>query len=73
MRSIELAEYLVLIGDGATVLCPRHAQALAAAYGAAGQHLELYPIGPEDEEGQPTENMTCQACHMAAVKEQTLQ
>jgi len=73
MRSIELAEYLVLLGDGATVLCERHAQALASAFAAAQQPLEMYPIGPEDEEGMATENMSCQACHMAAVKDSTLQ
>jgi hypothetical protein len=73
MRSIELAEYLVMIGDGATVLCGRHKDALAQAFAAAGQPLEVFSIQEDDETGQPMEPISCQACHMAAVKESTLQ
>lgn len=73
MRSIENADYLVLIGDGATVLCRRHAEALASAYAAAGQNLEVYDIHETEQDDMPVETMSCQACHMAAVKESTLQ
>jgi len=73
MKTIETAEYLVLLGDGATVLCERHARALASAFAAASQPLEIYPIGAEDEEGMATEDMNCQACHMAWTQEMTLQ
>jgi hypothetical protein len=73
MRSIEFADYLVMIGDGATVLCKRHAEALAAAYAAADQPLDVYPVQEDDENGMPMDPITCQACHMAAVKESTLQ
>ena len=67
MRSIENAEYLVMIGDGATVLCKRHLTALAAAFAAAQQTLEAFELDPEDGP------ITCQACHMAAVKDSILQ
>ena len=73
MRSIENGEYLVLIGSGATVLCQRHKDALAAAFAAAQQPLEVFPIQEDDETGQPMEAMSCQACHMAAVKDSILQ
>lgn len=64
MRSIETGQYLVKINDGATVLCERHCDALVSAYQAAGQGLEVYAIDPEEEP------MSCQACHMAALKDQ---
>ena len=73
MRSIELAEYLVLLGDGATVLCQRHRDALVAAFSAAQQPLEVFPIQEDDDSGQPMETMSCQACHMAAVRDSIIQ
>mgnify|MGYP003335788556 CR=1 FL=1 len=73
MRSIENAEYLVLLGNGATVLCQRHRDALAAAFEAAQQPLEIFPIQEDGEDGQPMEVMSCQACHMAAVRDSILQ
>jgi len=63
MRSIENGEYLVKIGDGATVLCKRHLAALAAAFAAAQQTLEAFEIDPEEEP------ISCQACHMAAMQD----
>ena len=69
MRSIELAEYLVLLGDGATVLCEKHKDALAQTFAAAQQHLDVFPIQEDDETGQHMEPMNCQACHLAAVKD----
>lgn len=63
MRSIENGEYLVMIGEGATVLCSRHLAALAAAYAAAQQTLEVYELDPEDGP------ISCQACHMAATQD----
>ena len=63
MRSIETGEYLVKIGDGATVLCKRHLAALAAAFAAAQQTLEAFELDPEDGP------VTCQACHMAAMQD----
>ena len=63
MRSIENGEYLVKIGDGATVLCKRHLAALAAAFAAAQQTLEAFEIDPEEEP------ISCQACHMAATQD----
>jgi hypothetical protein len=69
MRSIENGEYLVLLGDGATVLCERHKNALVQAFQAANQPLEVFAVQEDDSEGQPMEAMSCQACHMVAVKE----
>jgi hypothetical protein len=63
MRSIETGEYLVMIGDGATVLCKRHLAALAAAFAAAQQTLEAFEVDPEDGA------ISCQACHMAATQD----
>ena len=61
MKTIEKAEYLVLLGDGATVLCQRHKDALVAAFAAAGQQLDVFPVPEQDEQGQPTDDMSCQA------------
>lgn len=63
MRSIENAEYLVMIGDGATVLCARHKDNLVLAFVAAGQELDVFAIDPEEEP------VACQACHLAAMKD----
>lgn len=63
MRSIETAQYLVKIGDGATVLCERHKDSLVQTFVAAGQPLEVYAIDPEEEP------ISCQACHLAAMKD----
>lgn len=63
MRSIENGEYLVKIGDGATVLCEKHKNSLVHILVAANQDPEIYNIG-EDEEP-----IACQACHLAALKD----
>ena len=63
MRSIENAEYLVMIGDGATVLCTKHRDSLVLAFVAAGQELDVYEIGSDEEP------IACQACHLAAMKD----
>lgn len=63
MRSIENAEYLVRIGDGATVLCEKHRDSLVHIMTAAQQQPEVYAIDPEEEP------IACQACHLAALKD----
>ena len=64
MRTIETGEYLVKIGDGATVLCEKHKDTMVNIMQAAQQMIEVYAIDPEEEP------MSCQACHLAAVKDQ---
>jgi len=63
MRSIENAEYLVMIGDGATVLCTKHKDSLVHILVAANQGPEIYDIGDDEEP------IACQACHLAAMRD----
>lgn len=53
------AEYIVRVGDGATLLCHRHALAFQHTMQASLQDAEIYEF-PADEE--PAK---CQACYLA--------
>ena len=62
MNTIELAEYLIMMDGGATVLCERHTQAFEHINTAMNRVYEVYAM--EDEE----DPISCQACHLAAVQ-----
>ena len=61
MNTIELAEYLIILDGGATVLCERHRDAFVNINDAADRAYEVYEM--EDDE----DPISCQACHLAAV------
>jgi len=61
MNTIELAEYVITMDGGATVLCERHRQAFVTITDAMNRPYEVYAM--EDDE----DPISCQACHLAAV------
>ena len=61
MNTIELAEYLIMMDGGATVLCERHKDAFVHINTAMAREHEVYAM-EEDEDP-----ISCQACHLAAV------
>jgi hypothetical protein len=61
MNTIELAEYLIMMDGGATVLCARHREAFVNINDAMNRTYEVYEM--EDDE----DPISCQACHLAAV------
>jgi hypothetical protein len=62
MNTIELAEYLIMMDGGATVLCERHREAFEHINTAMNRTYEVYAM--EDDE----DPISCQACHLAGVK-----
>ena len=60
MNTIELAEYLIMMDGGATVLCERHKEAFVHINTAMEKAHEVYAMDDEDP-------ISCQACHLAAV------
>ena len=61
MNTIELAEYLIMMDGGATVLCERHKDAFEHINTAMNRPYEVYAM---DEDEDP---ISSQACHLAAV------
>jgi hypothetical protein len=61
MNTIELAEYLIMMDGGATVLCERHKTAFEHINTAMNRPYEVYAM--EDDE----DPISCQACHLAGV------
>jgi hypothetical protein len=62
MNTIALAEYLIMMDDTATVLCHKHTQAFEDINTAMNRPYEVYSIGDDEDP------VSCQACHLAAVK-----
>lgn len=63
MRSIENAEYIIVVGDGATALCEKHRDHFVHIMAAAGQEPIVGIIDPDEDA------IACQACHLAAVRD----
>lgn len=62
-NAVPNAEYLVDFHEGnATVLCEAHMNAMRDTCAAAGIHIDIYAIDPEEEP------IVCQACHLQEVK-----
>ena len=62
MNTIELAEYLITMDGGATVLCERHKTAFEHITDSMMKEYEVFAMN-EDEDP-----ISCQACHLAAVQ-----
>lgn len=61
-RNVPPATHLVTIGgQGATLLCETHMQAMRLTCNAAAVPMEIFEL-PADEEP-----VVCQACHLAEV------
>lgn len=61
-----LAEYLIIAGEAATVLCSHHTRAFEATTTALGMPIEVYLLG--DDAVVDEEPVTCQACYLTAVE-----
>jgi len=62
-NAVPPAEYLVDFHEGnATVLCEAHMNAMRDTCEAAGIHIDIYPLPPEEAP------IVCQACHLTEVK-----
>jgi hypothetical protein len=62
LSTIELAQYVITMDGGATVLCEKHKQAFEHINTAMNKQYEVY-LMEEDEDP-----ISCQACHLAAVQ-----
>jgi len=61
MNTIELAEYVITMDGGATVLCERHREAFEHINTAMNRTYEVYEMEADEDP------ISCQACHLAAV------
>ena len=62
MNTIELAEYLITMDGGATVLCEKHKNAFVEINSALSREYEVYEMSDDEDP------ISCQACHLAGVK-----
>ena len=60
--TIELAEYLITMDGGATVLCEKHKNAFVEINSALNREYEVYEMSDDEDP------ISCQACHLAGVK-----